>query len=172
MSLKAFGDFISQKIAERRIKRKELAEMLGVRQNTISGWITGSHRPEDKYIAPLADAIKVPQWELLSILSGAQEENKLEEIAEVAATKYGRKKLKMLMAQLSLAGFDLKIKGDVNPQLIPVEQIEQLEKAFSELLKIQLDLSNATVENDAPYKSANVNRANPRNTQEAIVSTT
>lgn len=60
------GRFIAQCRKEKNMTQRELAEILGISDKTISKWETGKGLPEAGYMVPLAEALGISVNELLS----------------------------------------------------------------------------------------------------------
>jgi transcriptional regulator with XRE-family HTH domain len=63
-----FAKMVKIRMLEKDLTRAKLAEQLGVRQNTLSGWFTGKHFPEYKTLPKLARLLDIDLAELITVL--------------------------------------------------------------------------------------------------------
>lgn len=70
----AFAKMVKIRMLEKDLTRADLAEHLGVGQNTISGWFTGRHFPEYKTLPRLAKLLDIELAELITVLVKSTED--------------------------------------------------------------------------------------------------
>jgi transcriptional regulator with XRE-family HTH domain len=59
-----FHALLGKRLRERRISQARLAKNLGVSENTVSGWTTGSHSPKAKVLPKIARELETSVGEL------------------------------------------------------------------------------------------------------------
>jgi ribosome-binding protein aMBF1 (putative translation factor) len=64
----SFAKLVKIKMLEKDLTRADLAKLLGVKHNTLSGWFTGKHFPEYKHLPKLAKILDVDLVVLLTVL--------------------------------------------------------------------------------------------------------
>lgn len=60
------GKFIAQQRKEQSMTQRQLADILGISDKTVSKWETGNGLPEVSLMMPLCDSLKINVNELLS----------------------------------------------------------------------------------------------------------
>ncbi len=103
MDQKIIGKFIAEQRKEKSYSQKQLAELLGISDKTISKWECGNGLPEVSLMLPLCEILKINVNELLSgkRLSEDNYQSKAEEnLASLVKEKEYPKTYKMLMVWL------------------------------------------------------------------------
>lgn len=58
--MKIFGKRLREFRKEKKLTQKELAEQIGIKQNSYSDWETGKNEPSLENLVKLADLFEVP----------------------------------------------------------------------------------------------------------------
>jgi transcriptional regulator with XRE-family HTH domain len=69
-----FAKLVKIKMLEKDLTRTDLAELLGVKHNTLSGWFNGKHFPLYQQLPKLAKILDIGLVELLTALINSMEE--------------------------------------------------------------------------------------------------
>lgn len=65
---KAFGDELGRVLAVRRMTQQDLATALGVKQPTVSGWISALNEPESATVFRAEEVLELPPGHLSRLL--------------------------------------------------------------------------------------------------------
>lgn len=100
----AIGDLLRELRKERGISQEQLAEDLGVAQETVSGWERGLWIPRPRVLRRLAGYFQVPEAELLIVANWARTAEEARRVAESDRPLYDvtdpRHELAALLPQL------------------------------------------------------------------------
>jgi ribosome-binding protein aMBF1 (putative translation factor) len=69
-----FAKLVKIKMLEKDLTRADLAQLLGVKHNTLSGWFNGKHFPLYQQLPKLARILDISLVELLTALINSMEE--------------------------------------------------------------------------------------------------
>ena len=95
MDTKKIGAFIAENRKSKKMTQKQLAEILGVTDKTVSRWENGNYMPDLSLLLPLSDALNITLNELLNGERIAQEHIAEKAEASLANTlEYSEQKIK------------------------------------------------------------------------------
>lgn len=60
-------EMIDDAIVDHKLKRKEVADLIGVDRSTVSNWCNGNRSPDIKYLKPLCALLDLNIYEILDI---------------------------------------------------------------------------------------------------------